>query len=69
MIHQHFTLVDAMTVTENVMLGWDRAGRWLRPRRRSRSWSASTSRTYGLDLDPAAIVGDLPLVSASASRS
>ena len=31
MIHQHFTLVDAMTVTENVMLGWDRAGLWLRP--------------------------------------
>src|SRR5262245_51861885 len=31
MIHQHFTLVDAMTVTENVMLGWERAGFWLRP--------------------------------------
>ena len=30
MVHQHFTLVDAMTVTENVMLGWDRAGRCLR---------------------------------------
>ena len=36
MIHQHFMLVDAMTVTENVMLGWDRAGRWLR-RTRSRN--------------------------------
>src|SRR5215468_4663746 len=31
MIHQHFMLVDAMTVTENIMLGWKRAGRWLRP--------------------------------------
>lgn len=59
MIHQHFTLVDAMTVTENVMLGWDRAGIWLRPHEIA-ELVHSTSRTYGLDLDPAAIVGDLP---------
>ena len=26
MIHQHFMLVDAMTVVENVMLGWAEAG-------------------------------------------
>ncbi len=25
MIHQHFTLVEAMTVPENLMLGWSRA--------------------------------------------
>src|ERR1700737_4801464 len=31
MIHQHFTLVDAMTVTENIMLGWDQAGIILKP--------------------------------------
>src|SRR6185437_15396795 len=30
MIHQHFMLVDAMTVVENVMLGWPEAGRVLR---------------------------------------
>ena len=59
MIHQHFTLVDAMTVTENVMLGWDRAGHWLRPHEIA-ELIHNTSRTYGLDLDPAAIVGDLP---------
>ncbi|WP_183044340.1 ABC transporter ATP-binding protein [Pseudorhodoplanes sinuspersici] len=59
MIHQHFTLVDAMTVTENVMLGWDRAGHWLRPIEIA-ELIRTTSRTYGLDLDPDAIVGDLP---------
>jgi ABC-type uncharacterized transport system ATPase subunit len=59
MIHQHFTLVDAMTVTENVMLGWDRAGIWLRPHEIA-ALIHSTSRTYGLDLDPAALVGDMP---------
>lgn len=59
MIHQHFTLVDAMTVTENVMLGWDRAGLWLHPREIA-DLIRNTSRTYGLDLDPDAMVGDLP---------
>ncbi len=29
MIHQHFTLVEAMTVTENLMLGWAHGGAWL----------------------------------------
>jgi simple sugar transport system ATP-binding protein len=58
MIHQHFMLVDEMTVTENVMLGWDRAGRWLRPREIA-AMIETASRTYGLDLDPRARVGDL----------
>jgi simple sugar transport system ATP-binding protein len=59
MIHQHFTLVDAMTVTENVMLGWDRAGYWLRPRKIA-NHIANTSRSYGLKVDPGAIAGELP---------
>jgi simple sugar transport system ATP-binding protein len=59
MVHQHFTLVDAMTVTENVMLGWDRAGRWLRPNDIA-DLVRDTSTTYGLALDPDAVVGDLP---------
>jgi len=59
MIHQHFTLVDAMSVTENVMLGWDRAGYWLRPREIA-SLIARASQSYGLKVDPDAIVGDLP---------
>ena len=59
MIHQHFTLVDAMTVTENVMLGWDHAGYWLRPREIA-GLIETTSRTYGLEIEPGSIVGDLP---------
>src|SRR2546426_11534565 len=31
MVHQHFMLGPAMTVTENVMLGWGELGRWLAP--------------------------------------
>jgi general nucleoside transport system ATP-binding protein len=59
MIHQQFMLVDAMTVTENVMLGWARAGNWLRSREIAQLIRAA-SATYGLDLEPDAIVGELP---------
>src|SRR5712692_4020700 len=60
MIHQHFMLVPAMTVTENVMLGWDATGRWLRHTEvAARIRSASSA--YGLGLDPGARVEALPL--------
>jgi general nucleoside transport system ATP-binding protein len=59
MIHQHFMLVEAMTVVENVMLGWRKAGAWLQEREVARQ-IVSTSQEYGLDLDPKDLVGDLP---------
>ena len=58
MIHQHFMLVDAMSVAENIMLGWPQAGRWLR-QKRVKELVRETSAKYGLDLDPEAIVGEL----------
>jgi simple sugar transport system ATP-binding protein len=60
MIHQHFMLVPAMTVIENVMLGWIETGRWLHPAAvaaRIRQASAA----YGIDLDPESVVATLPL--------
>ena len=58
MIHQHFTLVDAMTVTENVMLGWQEAGTVLKPAViAARIREAST--TFGLAVDPDAVVATL----------
>jgi general nucleoside transport system ATP-binding protein len=60
MIHQHFMLVDAMTVVENVMLGLPAAGRWLRRADVARELR-SLSERYGLELDPEATVGDLPI--------
>src|SRR5262249_57592265 len=59
MIHQEFMLVDAMTVTENVMLGWARAGGWLRTREMA-ELVRSASATYRLELEPNAVVGELP---------
>lgn len=60
MIHQHFMLVPAMTVTENVMLGAASTGRWLRPAAVA-ARIGSASHAYGLDLDPNARVETLPL--------
>ena len=60
MIHQHFALVDAMSVVENVMLGWDAAGRWLR-RAEIAARVRAVSARLRLDLDPAARVSGLSL--------
>ncbi len=60
MIHQHFTLVEAMTVTENLMLGQPAAGPWL-----DRAGTADKVREagarYGLHIDPDARIEDLAL--------
>ena len=58
MIHQHLMLVDAMTTTENVMLGWHKAGQWLHLREIAEQLR-TTSAEYRLDVDPDAIVGEL----------
>ncbi len=60
MVHQHFMLVEAMTVVENVMLGWEAAGRWLAQHRIAVE-IRETSARFGLDLDPDATVGTLSL--------
>ena len=60
MIHQHFTLVEAMTVSENLMLGWSRTGFW-----QDRAGTARLVREaalrYGLEIDPDARVEQLAL--------
>jgi simple sugar transport system ATP-binding protein len=60
MIHQHFMLVEAMTVAENLMLGWPEAGPVLRRGETARRIRNESLR-YGLGLDPDALVADLSL--------
>ena len=60
MIHQHFMLIDAMTVVENVMLGWPAAGRVLNTAAMAER-VREASRRFGLDLDPFASIASLPL--------
>ena len=62
MVHQHFMLVPVFTVAENVTLGIEetrRAG--LLDRRKARKDVRELSRRYGLDVDPDALVEDLPV--------
>ena len=61
MVHQHFMLVDSFTVLENVMLGAEgglliRAGA-----EKAREELRRLEREYSLQVDPDAIVGDLPV--------
>src|SRR5580658_1872754 len=60
MIHQHFMLIEAMSVVENVMLGWPSAGRVLK-RAEVAARVSEASQRFGLDLRPDAIVASLPL--------
>ena len=61
MVHQHFMLVPAMTVLENVMLGSE-GGPWLAGgERAARARMAELGAVYGLEIDPDAQVGGLPV--------
>lgn len=57
MVHQHFTLVPAMTVAENVSLGM--RGRF--DQRRATNLVLQIGERTGLTLDPGARVADLPV--------
>ncbi len=59
MVHQHFMLVDTLSVVENVMLGAE-GGFFLAQSARSIQVKlAELATTYGLQVDPHAIVGEL----------
>ena len=63
MVHQHFMLVPVFDVTENVVLGVEPTkgpvGRI--DMREARKEVAAISTRYGLEVDPAAIIEDLPV--------
>ncbi|NQW10392.1 MAG: ABC transporter ATP-binding protein [Alphaproteobacteria bacterium] len=61
MVHQHFMLVPPFTVLENVMLGAEGALLLAKGRAAARAELERLERDYGLEVDPDAIVGDLPV--------
>ncbi len=63
MVHQHFMLVPVFTVAENVTLGIEETDRrtGLLDRRRTRKDVRELSRRYGLEIDPDALVENLPV--------
>ncbi|WES66248.1 ABC transporter ATP-binding protein [Microbacter sp. GSS18] len=62
MVHQHFMLVPVFTVAENVMLGHEetRAGGLL-DLEKARAHVRETAARFGFDIDPDALVEDLPV--------
>ncbi len=61
MVHQHFMLVPVFTVAENVMLGDETTTRGMLDRKTVSAKVKNLSHQYGLDVDPEALVGQLPV--------
>lgn len=61
MVHQHFMLIPVFTVTENVMLGEEVTRRGVLDRAAVAARIKEISSQYGLEVDPEALVGDLPV--------
>jgi len=61
MVHQHFMLIPVFTVAENVMLGDEVVKRGSLDRNTVAEKITEISKQYGLDVDPNAIVGTLPV--------
>jgi general nucleoside transport system ATP-binding protein len=61
MVHQHFQLVPVLTVTENIMLGDESTRGPFLDRRKARQRITEISEQYGLEVDPDALVQDLPV--------
>lgn len=61
MVHQHFQLVPVMTVAENIMLGSETVQNGLLNTRAVAKRISELSHRYNLDVDPYALVEDLPV--------
>ena len=59
MVHQHFSLVNAMTVLDNVLLGYDMP--MFIPRKKLKKRLMELSQRYGLKVDPDALVSSLSI--------
>lgn len=59
MVHQHFMLIPRFNVTENIILGYERARPGRLDLRRAAAEVTGLCRQYGFDLDPLAAVSGL----------
>jgi simple sugar transport system ATP-binding protein len=59
MVHQHFMLVDNLTVFENLIIGTEIGGRYLLARKGGRAEIAELERRYGIDVDLSATISHL----------
>ena len=59
MVHQHFMLIDAFTVTENIMLGSEVTKGLSLDLKTARNKIVELSKRYGLSVEPDALVRDI----------
>lgn len=61
MVHQHFMLVDNFTVLENIILGAENDALLKSSIAKARSELERLEREYGLEVDPDAVIEELPV--------
>jgi len=61
MVHQHFMLIPVFTVAENIMLGAETVRNGILDRAGAAKRIREFSHQFGLDVDPEALVKDLPV--------
>lgn len=62
MVHQHFMLIPVFTVAESIALGFEPTGpAGIISRERARETVREVSARFGFDLDPDALIEDLPV--------
>jgi simple sugar transport system ATP-binding protein len=61
MVHQHFMLVPVFTVTENIILGEETTRGTTLDLRTAREKIRRLSKDYGLEVDPDALIEDIPV--------
>ena len=65
MVHQHFNLVEPLTVMENIMLGKEFTKKFLGisliDNNTAQNEIRALSKQYGLEIDPSAIIDNLPI--------
>ena len=59
MIYKHFMLVPELTVSENIILG--SSYKWRLNLRKKQMKLTRIAQSYGMEIDPCAIVGNLPV--------
>ena len=64
MVHQHFMLVDTLSVAENLVLGAEPLRRGLLDHRASRAAVSDFAARYGFELNPDSLIGDLSVGQA-----
>jgi len=61
MVHQHFMLVDPLTVTENIVLGNEPRTGLMIDRKKAKKEVVDISQKYGLYVDPDAKIENIPV--------